>query len=31
MPWSGVKGLVSRELASDFEGKREELETQDRT
>lgn len=31
MPWSKVKVLVSHELASDFEGKKEELETQDRT
>jgi hypothetical protein len=31
MPWSDVQVLVSHELASDFEGTREELETQDRT
>jgi hypothetical protein len=31
MPRSGVKALASRELVSDFEGKMEELETQDRT
>lgn len=31
MPWSEVKVLVSHELASDFEGKKEELDIQDRT
>jgi hypothetical protein len=31
MPWSDVKVVVSHELASDFEGKKKELETQDRT
>jgi hypothetical protein len=31
MNWSDVKALFSRELASDFEGKKEELDTQDRT
>jgi hypothetical protein len=31
MPRSDVKALASRELVSDFEGKMEELETQDRT
>lgn len=31
MPWSNEKVLVSYELVSDFEGKMEELEAQDRT
>lgn len=31
MPWSEVQGLVSGGLVIDFEGKREELDTQNRT